>query len=390
MKGPQLSVFNFSIKNYNDGSTLDIHIDGEIVDASTQEIMKNFWGDETSTSFKSFRNQIDQANFSTLNVYVNSTGGHVGDAMAMHDYLAELESKGKTVNRIGRGIIASSATYLMVGNNSSMTANSMMMIHNVGMLVYGDIVQCENQVKAGRKFNNLIRDFYAGSTGKPAETVSSWMNKETWFNAQEAKENGFVKNITGEASFSNSIKPEQWPFQNTTVLNTYNSYTNSNTPVMDIQKITDAIKTGFTSLLEDLKIVNKKDEKPVQDAFEAFSTSITNAIKDGMDGIKVPDNEAITTMVNEAVTNALKTLPENFTAAITEATKDNVKKTDLDNLLNKADFKTQMDALTNSIVAKIGGATNPEAGNEDDDKLKNTGRRKVANKFSGFFADYNN
>ena len=121
-----LQIFNFSLQNQTDG-VVDIHIDGDIVDSPTQEIYRNFWGDETSVSFRSFRNQIESASPKSLNVYINSTGGHVGDAMAMHDYLNELAGKGVKINKIGRGIIASAATYLLVGENSSMTENSMLM-----------------------------------------------------------------------------------------------------------------------------------------------------------------------------------------------------------------------------------------------------------------------
>lgn len=390
MKGPQLPVFNFSIKNEG-GSSVDIFIDGDIVDSSTQAFYKDYFGDDTMTSYKSFRDLLNKIDASIYNVYINSGGGQVTEAMAIHDLLQEMQKNGKTVNTIGRGIVASSATYiLLAGKNPVMSANSWLMIHNVSGFCYGNVNEIENYAETMRKFNDASNQFYQNFTGLSKTVIGNMMDTETWMPADEAKEKGFVKSITSEVSFSNAIKPEKWLFNNTAVLNSYNSFTQKNNPAMDIQKITDAIKTGFTSLLEDLKIVNKKDEKPVQDAFEAFSTSITNAIKDGLDGIKVPDTAAITQMVTDAVSNALKTIPQNFTDAITEATKDNVKKADIENLLNKADFKTQMDALTNSIVAKIGGATDPEKGDPDKDTPKNTGRRKVSNKFSGFFADYNN
>src|SRR5687768_10181960 len=115
MKLP-IQVFNFSIKNAGK-QTVDIHIDGDIVDASTQELLKAWIGDETSVSFKSFRNQVNELDAQVYNIYINSSGGLVTDAMAMHDFMTELESKGKTVNRIGRGIVASSGTYILMGNN---------------------------------------------------------------------------------------------------------------------------------------------------------------------------------------------------------------------------------------------------------------------------------
>ncbi len=56
-----LQIFNYQMVNQADGS-VDIHIDGDIVDSPTQEIYRNFWGDETSVSFKSFE-------FLVLNIF---------------------------------------------------------------------------------------------------------------------------------------------------------------------------------------------------------------------------------------------------------------------------------------------------------------------------------
>ena len=353
---PQLEIFNYSMFNKADDA-VDIHIDGDIVDAPTQEMYKNFWGDETSVSFRSFRDQIESLAPKALNVYINSTGGHVGDAMAMHDYLVELQNKGTKVNTIGRGIIASAATYLlMAGDNSEMSANSTMMIHNVSMYAYGDINQLENQVKAGRKFNNAIRDFYANKTGKPAETITAWMNKETWFNAAEAKANGFVKNVTGEAKFSNSIPAEQWPFQNKAILNQYNSFTqNQNT--MDIKKISDAIETGFSNMMKKLGLENKIGEEGSKTALNDFATVIVNAFKD-----EVPTNEAIQKMVNDAITEATKDDATVLENAVKEGTK---------NFINKTELETQINTLKTEVIKNIGGASGGEGGNGKKPNPKN-------------------
>lgn len=50
----QLSVFNFTLKNQGSGKA-EIFIDGEIIDAPTQELYREYWGDQTSVSYKSIR-----------------------------------------------------------------------------------------------------------------------------------------------------------------------------------------------------------------------------------------------------------------------------------------------------------------------------------------------
>jgi ATP-dependent Clp protease protease subunit len=390
MKQPPLVVFNYALFN-KDNDSVDIHIDGEIVDSPTQQLMQAWWGDETSVSYRSFRNQIEKANPKTVNLKVNSPGGHVGDAMAMHDYLEELENKGVTVNRVGTGIVASAATYLVMGKNSSLTDNCMFMIHNIQMFAYGDINQVENQVKTGRKFNNLVRDFYANKTGKPAETISSWMNKETWFNAEEARDNGFVQKAGGKSEVKNKIKEEHWPFSNTAILNKYNSFTNSKTTDMNIENISAAVKAA----LQNSGLIKKSvTENP--EAMNTLSNSIATAIeKEVSAGIdkKVKDAVALAVKnsggaegavnVEEIVKNTLqeelkKTGEGSIAQAITDAVSI-VLKNSLEKNERIQKIETDMKNLTDSVAKKLGGK-----GQEKDEVTDNTKNRKVENK-RGFY-----
>lgn len=386
MNTPALTVFNYSVKNQSD-NTVDIHVDGYFVDSPSLEMSRNYWGDETSVSYKSFRDSIP-ADVKTINLKINSGGGHVGDAMAIHDFLAELEDKGVTVNREGRGIVASAATYPLMGKNSSLSANCLLMIHEVSGYAYGDVSTMENQVKALRKFNNLIVDFYVRETGLSKKEVENMMKAETWMNATEAKDYGFVKNTGPKADITNQIPKEKWPFQNTAILNTYtNFFTPKNTPEMDITKIQEAIQNGFNSLAEKLGLKEKTNDETVKNAFTEFSQSITNALAD----VKPTDEKALQDLVTNAVTEAmknvgendsikqavanhLKELPENFTKAITEATKNTVTKDDL---------STEMKNLTKAITDKMGGKSKDD---EEDDKPKN--KKVIKNRFANSYDDY--
>lgn len=216
-------IFNFRIQNSSIGS-VDVHIDGEIVDASTQEIYKQWFGDETSVSFKSFRDQLEASNASTYNIYINSPGGQVTDAMAMHDYLQDQKKKGKKVNTKGRGIIASAATYiLMAGDEPEMSQNSFFMIHNVSGMAWGDVNEVERTANTLRKFNNAIRDFYANATGISKEDINKMMDAETWMSANEAKNKGFIKQISNEVPFTNFLSADYWEYSNKDILAAYNS-----------------------------------------------------------------------------------------------------------------------------------------------------------------------
>jgi ATP-dependent Clp protease protease subunit len=347
MKRP-VQIYNFHVLNQGNG-TVDVHIDGDIVDASTQEMLRNWWGDETSVSYKSFRNEVTTADPKTLNVIINSNGGHVGDAMAIHDFLTDLENKGVKVNRIGRGIIASAGTYILMGNNSEMSENSFLMIHNISMVVYGDINQVENQAKAGRKFNDQIRDFYANQTGIRKEDITKMMDNETWFTANEAKDKGFVKNVSNKVTFTNSIKPENWQFQNTAILNTYNA-----------------------SVKEEPSNSQNEDMKKL---FADFKETILNAIK----GVKVDDkttHESLRNSIAEAVSNSFEKLGEQMEAAVNDSIGTALKGKDVKDALI-LEVKNAVDAATKDLSDKI---TNLEKENGELKKKNEDLEKDLTNK----------
>ena len=245
------------------------------------------------------------------------------------------------------------------------------MIHEVSGCAYGDVSSMENQVKAMRKFNDVIVNFYAKETGLSNTVIGNMMKAETWMSAEDAKKNGFVKNVGPTAKITNSIKAEHWQFNNMAMFNKYNSFTNNSNDMTLPKSISDAITAGFNSLVEKLGINNKTNEEEVKTALNGFTTSITDAFKD----VEIPTNESITALVNTAITEGLKNISENeaFKNAITASTKNSITKEDLDTAINK---------LTNSLIEKIGnntpaGAQKPRNENEP---------KRVKNRFSGKYS----
>jgi ATP-dependent protease ClpP protease subunit len=351
MKRP-LHVFNYSVKNQSNGEC-DIYIDGDIVDAETQAIMKAWFGDDTSTSYKSFRNQLNSVEATTYNVYVNSGGGLVTDAMAIHDLLKDLQANGKTVNTKGRGLIGSAATYiLMAGNTSEVSKNSWVMIHNVSGAVYGDVNDVERYATTLRKFNNASRDFYSDATGIRKEDITKMMNEETWMTGTEAKEKGFVKNVTGEATFSQTISKENCPFTNMAVLNSYNAAVK---PVSDKQDL----------------VTQKFDE------MKKFLQDLGKAIMQEIKGVKAPENNdhtALMSSIGEAVSKSFEAAAGDIEKVVNDAvaegiksgvdfTKDSDVKKSFDNALKASvDFAKDGEpktALEAAVKTAVENATKP-------------------------------
>lgn len=354
----QFYTNHFSIRNES-ADSVEIHIDGQIVDAETQEIYQKWFGDETSVSFRSFRNQLNAVNAKVYNVYINSGGGIVTDAMAMHDFLIEIQDKGKTVNTIGRGIIASAATYiLMAGKNPAMSKNSWFMIHNVSGFTWGDVNQIENYAVTMRKFNDSVRDFYANATGKRKEDITKMMNAETWMTADEAKDNGFVKEITNEEKFSNAISKEHWQFSNMAVFNAYNSNVGNLPPTPIIQNQFDEMKKFFQDLAN--KIMNAvKDVKAPENndhasLMNAIASAISKPITDAADAFEAAANDsslsALTNAINAKEDNDIKKLLNSLvSSAVAEALKNNTE---------IADLKKKNEDLEKEITNMKGKPTN--------------------------------
>lgn len=304
MKKP-VQVFSFSIQN-STTDEVDIHIDGDIVDASTQAMIEAWFGDTTSTSYKSFRNALDKVKAQVYNIIINSPGGHVGDALAMHDLLRDMQdNKGKVVNTIGRGIVASSATLLLLaGNSPRMSANSWFMMHTVSGGTYGTVDQVENYAVTMRKFNDKVRDLYSEKSGLRKEDVTKLMNAETWLTADDAKLKGFISNIDGKAEFTNLIPKEQWDYANTAVLNSYNASVKPTDKIEDMKKYFEDMATSIMNAIKGIKPTEPEVGKPIDQV--ALINSIADAMKKPFEDM----GTGLEGQVGTLIANAIKPLED--------------------------------------------------------------------------------
>ena len=364
MKPSCLSVFNYTVNSPSAG-TLDVHIDGAIVDAETEQMYRDYLGDDTSVSYKSFRNSVNAASPSTLNIYLNSPGGLVTDALAIHDYLQALQRTGTTVNVYWRGIVASAATHIGVAvpaANRFASKNSFGLIHNVSGGAWGDLRAMQNYVKILEKFNASIVNLYTAQTNLSEKKIIDMMDAETLLTADELLQYGFVGSIDGEDVATNQTPVDRWNFRNKAILNVYNATPkpsqNPTPTIMEFSKITDAINTGFATLADKLGITNKTEG--AKDALAGFADSIVNAMKES-----IPTDESVQKMVDATVSNsmakAFEKLPENLTTAIQDAIKNTATAEDLNKL------SEELDKTKASIANRTGGAGAAKPANQKPD-----------------------
>lgn len=365
----RIPIYNYTPVYNKAQKKATVHIDGQIVDAQTKEILQSFYGDTTSTSCRSLRNEVDDYiadGCNEIDVIINSPGGHVGDAMAIHDYLVECQKNGIKVNCEGRGIVASSGTLILDASaNSTMTENSIYLIHNVSGGIYGDVNIVENYAKQMRTFNDIIQDHYIAKVESNGKTLDRdelcrMMDCETVMNAEQARQLGFISGKSPAQPLTNSIDPTEWGFKNTDILNTYNSQVKTS---LEMANIHEQVKAIGMSLAETV-ISELKSEKISEKASEAIANAVSTQFITAFDKLAVENEAKITELVNKAM--------EGKTVDV-EAIQNTLQNT----------LKTEVETMTQNIVALLGKPANnkkakDEEEAEDDDMDEEMKKKKEA------------
>ena len=148
---------------------------------------------------------------------IHSPGGEVFDGNAIANALSR--HPGGFEAQI-EGLAASMATVISLGGRPvKMAANGFYMIHNPWGMAVSDAAGMREQAELLDKIQTGIVNAYVAKSGQTAEQVQSWMDDETWFTAQEAKDAGFVDEITDAHQMAASANkfPRMEKFKNAPV-----------------------------------------------------------------------------------------------------------------------------------------------------------------------------
>jgi len=165
----------------------------------------------------------DVAKIKTRDILVrlNSPGGDPIDTFAL--YHALREHPAKVVVRI-ESLAASAASFLaLAGDKVQAYPSSLIMIHNSFIATVGNQYQLREVAEILEKIDDNMADVYEAGTKVKKREIVEMMKNETWLNAKEAKEKGFIDEIIdGKAAkalfdltiFSNvpeTVRPEVTP-----------------------------------------------------------------------------------------------------------------------------------------------------------------------------------
>lgn len=142
-----------------------------------------------------------------LTLRINSPGGTATEAVAMRAML--LNANFPEVEVHVDGLCASAATLLtcLPGAKVIMAEGSYFMIHNPWSIAWGNAEQMERTVNTLRKMEGDFRAIYNKACGQDDATIKDWMDKETWFSAQEAVDVGFAQEVLEAEPVAASVDP---------------------------------------------------------------------------------------------------------------------------------------------------------------------------------------
>ena len=261
-----------------------------------------------------------------INLRINSLGGDVFDGMAMYNVIKRREAK--TTVYI-EGIAASIATIIALGADEVIMAeNSLFMIHNAWGGTSGEAKDMRKTAETLDKITSELTDIYVKKTGLSYDALAEMMDEESWLNAQEAFDLGFIDTISD--SIKVAAKYDVSKFKNITQEEIKNKLSIN----INNKKMTNELKDWFNSKVEEIVASVKGEVKVSADVAE--QTAIT---------VNLGDNEEITNKISEfeakniELSNKMSLLEEELVSAKGNNETLTVEVEGLNAKINKADAK---------------------------------------------------
>jgi ATP-dependent Clp endopeptidase proteolytic subunit ClpP len=214
-----------------------------------------------------FIEEIKSFKDSPMNLHINCVGGDVFDGMAIYNIIKKRTAK--TTVYI-EGIAASMGSVIALAADSVVMAeNSLFMIHNAWGGAMGEAKEMKKTAKLLDKISGEIADIYVKKTKLPYDKVKEMMDEETWLNAEEALELGFIDSISDAIKVA--AKYDVSKFKNITNKEIKNKLSIN----IKSKKMTDELKTWFNGKVEDI-IARVKSENTDTDSKSNVEVTVSD------------------------------------------------------------------------------------------------------------------
>lgn len=183
-----------------------VKVTGPIVPNSSKWIYD--WLEIEATAPQDLEKAFEKAGGEDVTIWINSGGGDVGAGNEMAYIIGSY--KGKTIADIA-GYCCSAATLVScAADKARMMPSALYMIHNVSSYAKGDHQVFGHEANVLKTASEAIAEAYHRKTGKSIKELAKLMDNETWLNARQAKEEGFIDEIIenkNNMSLINGIEP---------------------------------------------------------------------------------------------------------------------------------------------------------------------------------------
>ena len=179
----------FQMKASTDGKSADVFIYGEITKYAWEE-----YGEVSSITFK---NELDSLGdgIETINLYINSPGGSVFEAMAI---IAMLQRHPADIISHIDGLAASCASVLpMISKRIIMPSNALMMIHHAMTGAWGNAKQLRKAADDVERISKAMCQHYLDRAGDKMteEQLYEMLEEDKWLTAEQCLELGLCDEI---------------------------------------------------------------------------------------------------------------------------------------------------------------------------------------------------
>ncbi len=143
---------------------------------------------------ESFVKEVAATRSKEINLFINSMGGFVWDALSMYDSLL---SASQRVHVVINGLAASAASFLaMAGDTVKITEAGRMMIHDAQGVGVGSPADMREYADLLDSVSDDISGIYARRAGGDPKTWRKSMSKTTWYNSTQAIDAGLADELT--------------------------------------------------------------------------------------------------------------------------------------------------------------------------------------------------
>jgi ATP-dependent Clp protease protease subunit len=138
---------------------------------------------------------LESENSQDISMYINSPGGVVTAGMAIHDTMQYIRPK---VGTVCIGQAASMGSFLLAAGEPGMRvalSNARVMVHQPSGGARGMASDIEIQAREILRIRKRMNELYVKYTGRSLKEIEKAMDRDTFLEAEEAKEFGIVDQV---------------------------------------------------------------------------------------------------------------------------------------------------------------------------------------------------